>query len=54
MTMEKIEVRDCNVAVIAVDGVSNVCVCVCVCVCVGTEIPVHPPYVTGGPVMPEG
>ena len=34
MTMEKIEVRDCNVAVIAVDGVSNVCVCVCVCVCV--------------------
>jgi hypothetical protein len=47
MTMRKIEVRDCNVAVIATEGVSNVCVCV------GTEIPVHPPYVTGGPVMPE-
>ena len=30
----------------------SVCVCVCVCVC--TEIAVRPPYVTGGPVMPEG
>ena len=34
MTMGKIEVRDCNIAVIAVVGVSSVCVCVCVCVCV--------------------
>jgi len=47
MTMRKIEVRDCNVEVIAVDGVSRVCVCL------RTEIPVHPPCVTGGPVMPE-
>ena len=48
MTMQKVELRDCNVAVIAVDGVSSVCVCV------DTEVPVHPPYVTGGPVMSEG
>jgi hypothetical protein len=33
MTMRKIELRDSNVAVIAVDGVSSVCVCACVCVC---------------------
>jgi hypothetical protein len=45
--MRKIEVRDCNVEVIAVDGVGSVCVCM------RTEIPVHPPCVTGGPVMPE-
>lgn len=47
MTMRKIEVRDCDVAVIAVDGGSSVCVRV------RTEIPVHTPYVAGGPVMPE-